>query len=666
MRKSEICNLTNHLQIQRNIRNTVAILAQAQMSVKKPSPLKPSAAALRDDPLPVGPEILLHAFRRFLGRLDSCERHKVKCWLQRPEGRLMLATACSGGSELPSMAWKAFAQVAACDLGVDVLLAQSFACENDHRKQKLIRKLFPEIPKLFVDACQLGSETAMDCIAPGSQSNVPGSHILVAGFPCTDISALNTSASHAENRSCVLSGSLRTGSVFAGLAAYIAAHSQTESKRQDGEVDLEFVLLENVVALATPPKPPPKPKPKPKAKVIPKKVGVPKLPKPPKPPKPKPPMKALKPLSKFKSKAARAKAKARRVAARTAEIEARRAKRQAQIAANAAAKAAKVAAIAAAAEAKQAEPVETAPRPSSNLEVCASLLRNQGWHLFAFRLCPTMFGVPQFRDRIYMPVFPESKLASMELTPIAAEAKLHDVFSRFVGSKPQALDDYLLAETDPYILVEHDRLQQEHKRKVKAELTRPKKSARAGSKWIDSAIQRGGAWWQNFRPDSTVMATFPGLLSLTEREWEILKKVGVVFPEVEPGAINLSPSDKLREKVFKNKTPCITTRARPYLTHRCRVMHAVEALRLQNIWYSPDNEAWVCSELGKNFGFDLAGNAMEGVSLSAAIMASVVLMSNDCSGGSVAHSVAPPAQAAAAESSESDDDGFKAIWQRRR
>ena len=65
--------------------------------------------------------------------------------------------------------------------------------------------------------------------------------IVTAGFPCQDVSKLNPHAKKASHGSCIEAGTLRTGSVFAGIAAYLKKMPTAESP--------EIVLLENVANL---------------------------------------------------------------------------------------------------------------------------------------------------------------------------------------------------------------------------------------------------------------------------------------------------------------------------------------------------------------------------------------------------------------------------------
>lgn len=108
--------------------------------------------------------------------------------------------------------------------------------------------------------------------------------------------------------------------------------------------------------------------------------------------------------------------------------------------------------------------------------------------------------------------------------------------------------------------------------------------------------------------------------------------------------------------------PCITPRSRRFATSRARLIHGIDCLHLQNIWYGTDRDANLLSLFGDRFLVDMAGNAMEGCCLSAAILASVVLLSSctDAAG------VAPPSPSGVADAGHSDDDDVCLAWHPRK
>ena len=189
--------------------------------------------------LPVGHAHFCGLFRRFLSRVSGAERRQLRAFFSKElEHKLRLGTACSGTDGL-ILALKGFNQVMEVDMQCKVETNQTFASEKHSAKQLFLKTSFPELPRLFGDSCQLADGKAYDAIT-GVEQEVPCDlDIFCAGFPCVDASALNASASNSENRACLVTGSLRTGSVFWSLRRFL----RKRRKR------FLFAVLENVPGL---------------------------------------------------------------------------------------------------------------------------------------------------------------------------------------------------------------------------------------------------------------------------------------------------------------------------------------------------------------------------------------------------------------------------------
>lgn len=144
-------------------------------------------------------------------------------------------------------------------------------------------------------------------------------------------------------------------------------------------------------------------------------------------------------------------------------------------------------------------------------------------------------------------------------------------------------------------------------------------------------------WWLNHAPGDDMASHFPSLLALSDREADILSMHRLAMPEDKPRVLNVSPS--LARTRVTEVVPCITPRARLYLTHRCRLLHGVGSLRLQSVWYGAEREAQLLATFGEQVAFDLAGDAMEGCCLSATLVAIAVVLSH---GASAETRVRPP------------------------
>jgi site-specific DNA-cytosine methylase len=121
-------------------------------------------------------------------------------------------------------------------------LSHAFACESNPEKQRFIETMFEgTIRFLFSDVHDLASGVAFDTLSC-SRASVPAVVGIVAGFPCQDASALNHRSRESASRSCIAGGSHRTGSVFESICKFVWTRPQ-----------VEWLILENVAALASPP-----------------------------------------------------------------------------------------------------------------------------------------------------------------------------------------------------------------------------------------------------------------------------------------------------------------------------------------------------------------------------------------------------------------------------
>ena len=373
----------------------------------------------------------------------------------------------------------------------------------------------------------MGHQRGKDIISNAEQL-VPAGDAFVAGFPCTDTSSLNMYARSSENRSCVQSMSLRTGSVFNGLIQYL------------GKVQarMSVAVFENVLGLAVP----------------------------------------------------RRDRKTR----------------------------------------KQLGP--------SNLQVCIGKLRSKGFHARALKLCPSLFGVPQLRPRLYFPAFYTSKLRGQNVATEDADRILAGAVQRFIGSAAQNIDEYLLVEQDKKIQCEYTRLrlcadvQTAETALALAQHQAPKRrkmnDKKLTQKWMNVAVDKSDEWWLNPFSDPEILRDYPGLLALGDRELELLRHHRIDIPDLQAARTIDTSQTALRTRPSKaGRSYCLTPKARMYLTHRCRFVHGMEALRLQNVWYGSHAEDELLRMFGNATLFDMAGNAMEGCCLSCVIMASVCVLS---------------------------------------
>ena len=105
--------------------------------------------------------------------------------------------------------------------------------------------MHPDVGPIFGDACLLQTGRCKNEVN-GEMADVEKIDIATAGFPCQDVSKLNPHSKTASHETCIEAGSLRTGSVFAGIAGFLKKMAPAESP--------EIVLLENVTNLGRVPR----------------------------------------------------------------------------------------------------------------------------------------------------------------------------------------------------------------------------------------------------------------------------------------------------------------------------------------------------------------------------------------------------------------------------
>lgn len=197
-----------------------------------------TATALQPCLLP-GAGYLRSLAHRFLQRCGPAKCGQLAAVAQHFPGGLRVGTCCSG-TDSPLMCWDAICEAIRENGLGDVRVRAVFASEKDKRKREFLSHMRPRSTHIFEDTVLLGEGIGID-LASGKRvpCAIPSVHILVGGFPCTDVSPLNSKASSTGNSSCISSGSLSTGSCFQGILSYIRRHA----------AEIKVVVLENVIGL---------------------------------------------------------------------------------------------------------------------------------------------------------------------------------------------------------------------------------------------------------------------------------------------------------------------------------------------------------------------------------------------------------------------------------
>ena len=181
-----------------------------------------------------GPNMVTDFADVLLRRVEEHTRHMCFSWVGMIQP-LTICTMCSG-TDSPVLALLAIAR-AMNAFGVPCAVDHLFSAEINPRKQKFLKKVFPTLRQLFCSVHDIKGTHAKNLLTDAFVS-IAGGMIVIAGFPCTDISSLNCAAK--RNRGTVRRGNLRTGSCLHSILAYVAAHSD----------EVRILILENVKGLA--------------------------------------------------------------------------------------------------------------------------------------------------------------------------------------------------------------------------------------------------------------------------------------------------------------------------------------------------------------------------------------------------------------------------------
>jgi site-specific DNA-cytosine methylase len=190
-----------------------------------------------------GPDRLKQLFKRFAALASPADVNMLKSYvLDVWAADASFGSFCSG-TDSPVYVYAALWDVLQEDYGIKINFKHVFSTEIEPTKQDYLQKMFPSCALLFKDVMDLSGETA-HCVKNQCNMSVPKVKCAAGGFPCQDASGLNPYSSNAENRSCVASGKLRTGSVLEGISSYVEGVSE----------HLECLHLENVDTLKFPPR----------------------------------------------------------------------------------------------------------------------------------------------------------------------------------------------------------------------------------------------------------------------------------------------------------------------------------------------------------------------------------------------------------------------------
>ena len=171
---------------------------------------------------------------RLLGQLDVEDCKALEAAFHAEA--ISIGTICSG-SESPVLTMHSLISAMNQMFQMNASMRHRFGCEINRHKQAFILEMMPDIEALFSDAAALRFARAT-CARSGKACPVPRCRVLIAGFPCKDVSALNPHSKEDEHRRIIESGGKTTGSCLWSVLHYL------DQEASHGEDVTQLVILE--------------------------------------------------------------------------------------------------------------------------------------------------------------------------------------------------------------------------------------------------------------------------------------------------------------------------------------------------------------------------------------------------------------------------------------
>jgi site-specific DNA-cytosine methylase len=197
----------------------------------------PRDAGVFEKPPKYGPRCIDDFVSKLLERAGDHSKGLSRQWLVSQP--ITIGTMCSG-SDSPILVAQSICN-AMNQGGPHRDCAQAhhaFSVEINEKKQRFIRRMFPELRHMYANTANMSDPAVFDIIMRTKTIPDPV-RFLIAGFPCTDVSFLNNTAK--LNRGTVKEQNKKTGTCFKGITKYVQLHRET----------LQLLLLENVLGLCT-------------------------------------------------------------------------------------------------------------------------------------------------------------------------------------------------------------------------------------------------------------------------------------------------------------------------------------------------------------------------------------------------------------------------------
>lgn len=191
----------------------------------------------QEEPFPYEADTYLKNFMKqnVIARLRVTEKEALRLWLLR-HANFQFGTICSG-TDGPAFAFKAFAEAASEELGVNASMRHSFSCEVNPDKRQFIQDFCNGVEVIYDDVKFLAEDTKAFDYKSQKLVSVPVVGNVTFGFPCQDGSSQNPNRK--QNKDVVATAGGRTGLVFHQCLQHL----------QRNQTEMFFGLAENVLGL---------------------------------------------------------------------------------------------------------------------------------------------------------------------------------------------------------------------------------------------------------------------------------------------------------------------------------------------------------------------------------------------------------------------------------
>ncbi|CAE7512728.1 unnamed protein product [Symbiodinium sp. CCMP2592] len=272
---------------------------------------------------------------------------------------------------------------------------------------------------------------------------------------------------------------------------------------------------------------------------------------------------------------------------------------------------------------------ETREHWRNNLQYCAHRAKQVGLLMVPVVLKPSLFGMPVTRQRVFMICIPKWMADEAMVTEHEVSALVLQTMNELCASPgPQlrSLNDFLLEENSIFVKQHIQRtLEKAAWRDAQKPSTKKRKWAQVHAKAMQS---QGMDWWQASRSTDAVLQSHPGLMALTERQFDLCKIYGIQFPDARDAGVELSQSFRGLRAIQHNTCDTVTPGGQLLLTKKARLTCGMEMMLLQGLHYGAEQFKLMDYAEGQEFLSDLAGNAFNSFCFAASLICKKAVEAN--------------------------------------